>query len=336
MSGLPSLGRGRPTEERRARYEADLEPFCERIREINSGLDFQVGSGGWCYLLEQEGVITKGEFNAARQLTNDCRKSGALPLEICAHDDKRAANGLEKLDYYNIEARVEWIVNYVQTYASRAHWGYTPSSFWDDLNVFIEIAVEKSDPKSLFGPVASSCRIPIQNVGGWSDLHARADMMQRFASWERKGKTCVLLYCGDHDPSGLHIREFIRSNLADMSRAVGWSPDNLIIERFGLTFDFIEQHSLTWIDNLETGDGKRLDDEKHRNHFKPYAQNYIRQFGARKVEANALVVRREEGRKLCRQAILRYIPESAKNDYSIKIHGAQLALREAIAARLAA
>jgi hypothetical protein len=37
--------------------------------------------------------------------------------------------------------------------------------------------------------------------------------------------------------------------------------------------------------------------------------------GARKVEANALVVRPEAGRKLCRQAILRYLPEDAPADY---------------------
>ena len=44
-----------------------------------------------------------------------------------------------------------------------------------------------------------------------------------------------------------------------------------------------------WINNLETASGKRLDDPKHPDHKKPYVQDYIREFGVRKREANALV-----------------------------------------------
>jgi hypothetical protein len=44
-------------------------------------------------------------------------------------------------------------------------------------------------------------------------------------------------------------------------------------------------------------------------------QNYIKQFGVRKVEANALVVRPEAGRDLCRAAINQYVPETAPDDY---------------------
>ena len=125
----------------------------------------------------------------------------------------------------------------------------------------------------------------------------------------------MLLHCGDHDPGGLHISGFLRSNLEDLSGAVGWSPDNLIIDRFGLNADFIEANNLTWIENLETGGGGRLDDPDHHDHGKSYVQSYLEQFGARKVEANALVVRPQAGRELCRQAILRYVPEAAVEEY---------------------
>jgi hypothetical protein len=139
--------------------------------------------------------------------------------------------------------------------------------------------------------------------------------MRRFARWERRGKRCMLLHCGDHDPGGLHISDFLRSNMADLTAAVGWSPDNLKIDRFGLNVDFIRRHRLTWIDNLETGTGGRLDDPRHPDHRKPYVQSYLREFGARKVEANALVVRAEAGRNLCRRAILRHVPADAPAIY---------------------
>src|SRR5262249_47821811 len=150
--------------------------------------------------------------------------------------------------------------------------------------------------------------IPITNISGWNDINSRAAIMKRFAFWEKRGKKCVLLHCGDHDPGGLHISEFLRSNMEELADAVGWRPDNLIIERFGLNADFIEEQGLTWIDNLETGSGGRLDDPRHPDHGKSYVQSYLARFGARKVEANALVVRPEAGRELCRQAILRHVP----------------------------
>jgi hypothetical protein len=128
-------------------------------------------------------------------------------------------------------------------------------------------------------------------------------IMLRFKRHEAEGRQDVLLNCCDHDPGGLNISEFLRSNLNDLARAVNWRPNKLIIERFGLNYDFIEAQRLTWIDNL------------HPDHNKPYVENYLKQFGARKVEANALVVRPDAGRALCRSAILKYVPKSAPKKY---------------------
>jgi len=160
--------------------------------------------------------------------------------------------------------------------------------------------------------------------------------MRRFKKWEARGKQCILLYAGDHDPGGLAISDFLRSNIEELAKAVDWSPDNLIIDRFGLDYDFIEANGLTWIDNLETSSCRNLADPKHPDHFKPYVQNYLKRFGARKVEANALVARPEAGRQLCRRSILRYVPESAIADYRQRVTVQREKLREAIIARMAA
>lgn len=183
----------------------------------------------------------------------------------------------------------------------------------------MEMWVEKIDLRSLFLPVCEQYKVPIANCRGWSDLNMRAAMMRRFAQHEAEGRQCVLLYCGDHDPAGLQISSFIKGNLGELAGAVGWSPANLIVDRFGLNADFILKNNLTWIDNLETGSGKRLDDPRHPDHRKPYVQDYIERFGVRKVEANALVVRPEAGRELCRQAILNYVPERAPDLYEQKL-----------------
>ena len=75
-----------------------VEAFCARLLEVRSGYDKPVGSRGWAYLLEGDGVIDKTEIDAAQKLINDRRKSGDLPLDFCAEDEKRAAANVEDID----------------------------------------------------------------------------------------------------------------------------------------------------------------------------------------------------------------------------------------------
>jgi len=315
MITLPKRSRGRQTAAAVEQYREDLRRFCDEILEIHSGLDFDVGSRGWCYLLEEHG-LPKGDFDAAQRLINDCRKSGDLPLDICAEDGKRATSNLEEI---NAEAPADFAGGWVNHLRGQVHFQYRPFSFWDDLDFYIEMLVEKGDLRSLFAPVVRRYYVPIANAGGWSDINGRAAMMKRFAEWEAKGKRCVLLYCGDHDPGGLNISGCLRSNLEDLSGAVEWDPGNLVIDRFGLNHDFIVAQGLTWIDNLETSAGERLDDHNHHDHLKSYVQDYIRRFGVRKVEANALVVRPEAGRRLCEDAIRRYVPDGAVEAFAAQL-----------------
>lgn len=304
MSGvsIPRRPRGRMSAAGLAQYEADRAAFCSAIIEIDRSLDFKVGARGWAYILEEYG-LAKGDFDLAQNLISDCRKTGELPLDIVAEDDAREFANLEFLSDATPEEEALAIVEYTKT----AHQQYEPTSFWDFQHCYVEMLVEKIDLKSLFRSICAQFHVPLANGRGNADINSRARMMRRFAKWEREGKQPVLLYAGDHDPAGLRISDFLRRNLEDLSQAVGWRPDNLIIDRFGLNADFIRTHGLTWIDNLETGSGARLDDPRHPDHRKAYVQNYLAEFGARKVEANALVTRPQAGRELCLAAIRRYV-----------------------------
>lgn len=178
--------------------------------------------------------------------------------------------------------------------------------------------------------------MPLTNARGWGDINSRAAMMRRFQEWENKGKQCVLLYCGDHDPSGLAISDYQMTLFESMSSAVGWNPSDLIIERFGLNADFIEANNLTWIEGLETSSGGDLAKSTHKEHKKAYVQDYLRKFGARKVEANTLVVRPEQGRQLCRDAVIKYIDQDGIAEYESALSEAREEVKAALAERMAA
>lgn len=327
---FPRRPRGRPTAATNERYDRELTAFATAILEINSRLDFRVSSRGWCYILEEHG-LGKGHFDAAQKLINDCRKTGLLPIDICAEDESRLPNFYESID----DDTPEGIADRLENYVNNAHRHYTPVSFWDYQSHYVEMMVEKIDLKTLFSPVCGNYRVPIANARGWSDINGRARLMQRFKEWEDKGNQCVLLYCGDHDPAGLNISDSLMTLFEEMQGAVGWNPSRLIINRFGLNADFIDSNNLTWIDELETGSGGNLADPRHEDHNKPYVQNYLQCFGARKVEANALVVRPEQGRQLCRAAILRYIDEDGIDAYRRTLATARQEARQAIAERIA-
>jgi hypothetical protein len=327
MITLPENKRGRKSQEDTDLHDSEVVTFCEAIKKINSSLDFKVSSRGWCYLLEEYG-LNKGDFDKAQELINKCRKSGLLPLDICAEDVARSSEGVDKIDDINPGRYAKRLVNYVRNDLAG---NYRPLYFSDYQDYYIEVLLEKIDLKGIFGPVCDKYKIPYKNARGWSDINGRADIMRRFKERESDGKICVLLYCGDHDPGGLQISDFIMTNFIELRDAVDWSPQDLIIDRFGLNYDFIIENGLTWIDNLETGSGgeiavvksdgtfgpgKTKNGKEHPDFLKSYVQNYLKEYGVRKVEANALVTRVEAGRRLCEDAILKYIDLDGVDRYN--------------------
>ena len=323
VSVLPRLPPHRPNAATKAAYQDKVAAFCATILEVRSRLDFDVGSRGWAYILEGERFIDKDEIDAAQILINDCRKSGDLPLDICSEDDKRAAENLETIDP-GPQERAAGIFNYIQT----AEKYYTPFSFWDDLDVYVQMAVEKSNLKNLFSKVCAEFCVPIANVGGWADLNVRAGFMQRFKEKEAEGKHA----CCSTVPTSIPAACTFRNSCARTSKPWRAPSAGRPTISASTASDLITTSSsgegLTWIENLATAKGEYpLNDKRHPDHFKPYVQDYLREYGVRKVESDALLKRPEAGRELCRQAILRYVPANAPRNYRKKLKPVRADLR---------
>jgi hypothetical protein len=298
---------------------SQLVAFANQLIAIYNQMDMKVSSRGWCYQLEGFGLITKAEFDKIEKIINDCRKDGSLPVDFVLEEDARLFSGVEipeertPLEYF-----ADCLDQTIKCYDI-----YTPD-WWDGEEYYIQMLVEKIDLKSLFEPICKQYHIPIATSKGWSSIYQRAKYARRFKEADRRGLKCVLLYCGDHDPDGLRISDTIRKNLLELSNIhwidgkTGYNPYDLIIDRFGLDYDFIIENKLSWIENLITGSKKNLADPKHPNHKLPYVQDYIKKYGIRKCEANALIIKPEQGRQLCREAIELYLDHDAINRFKKK------------------
>lgn len=296
-----------------------LVEFAELLLEMQRKIPFKVSSRGWGYLMEQGGYINKSQFDKVEDNINKCRKTGLIPVDFVAEEDARAFSGVERPSDGDLSDTLQWMLEDVLD-GSRH---FTPD-WWAGEKYYLQVVVEKVDLKTLFEEICHKYHIPIANSKGWSSILQRAEYAERFRQAEEQGLKCVLLYCGDHDPDGLRISDTMRANLEQLSEIrwsngrPGYDPKDLIIERFGLNYDFIIKNKYTWIDNLITGRGLDLADPKHPNYKLPYLQNYRKTIGKRKCEANAVVTTPKVARELMENTILKYLGKDAPTRFSKK------------------
>jgi hypothetical protein len=317
MSILPKRGRGRPSSASEAAYQAKVQEFCDLVGELRCGMSFTPESRSWCYLLEPYG-LPKGDFDQAQKLINDCRKDGRLPVDIVAADGRRSTLG--DWNIQDDDSPDGYADRLIQTYISNAHLVYIPISPHGYQECYVEVIAEKGDIAKLFAQVLDDFYVPVTPIRGWADINSRADLIGRLG--QHDNQHCVLLVCTDHDPGGLNIAGNFEKNLDDLRNATYWDDDVEII-RFGLNEDFIDQHGLTWIDNLETSSGKNLADPRNDEHHKSYVQSYIHEFGERKCELNALMARPELGHQLVLDAVEPYISQAGIDKYHRDLNKAQ-------------
>ena len=302
-----------------------LGDFADLLIDLSYKIGFKVSSRGWCYLMEQAGHINKSQFDKVENAINNCRRQGILPVDFVAEEDARAFQGVEEPSTGEVEDTLSWMMRDVLG----GHKYYTPD-WWVGEEYYIQVLVEKIDLKTLFGDVCKKYHIPIANAKGWSSILQRAEYARRFKEAEENGLQCVLIYCGDHDPDGLRISDTIRTNLEQVSEVrwddgfTGYDPENLIVDRIGLNYDFIQKNGYTWIDNLITGSGKNLASKAHPNYNLPYLQNYLKTIGERKCEANAIVTTPDKAQKLITDNVIKYLGDDALKRFELKRKAVEL------------
>ena len=301
-------------------YEERLEKFADEINAINSQRTHPVkySSRGWSYLLEGLGKISKGEFDSCQKAINDCRKIGLLPIDFVAEDQDitRRFMGIHTASdpsvlLEQLKKDIEEMLNNLPSYTTDYRAGEEH---------YVMMCVEKGDLVNLFKPICDEYHVPIVSSKGWAPILLRAHIANLSKMAEERDLKPVLLLFYDHDPAGLKITNTFKENLEDCERGTGWSPDEIIIDRFGLNKEDIDKYNLTWIENLRTSSGRESQDYE-----------YIQKYGRRKCESNALFKNDETlkaGEEICRNAIEKYYGSDARERFKKKEENSKQKLKQ--------
>lgn len=306
----------------------------EAIERMSAETGYRFGPRGWAYYAEGLGLITKGEFDRFEKLLVDMRKEGELDPDVIEPDASRMATEVADFEAagYSPEALAQHAVNEIGTRLREWADDYHANGYWDDLDYYVEMIVEKKDLVQIFRSTADHYNVRITNGKGDTDIHTRLAMLKRFREHRAAGRRCILLAIGDHDPKGLHIVEGLQRTIMSCCNLKGldWCDPDFEVVNIGLTEEQIDDLGLMKIGNLETGGGRDLSDPRHPDYHKPYVQDYLARFGVWKCEANALVGHPARAEDLLETAINEFIPADHVGNVEASNEPAQEAVREEI------
>ena len=107
--------------------------------------------------------------------------------------------------------------------------------WWKEMKTYVELFTEKDALSSILGPLAAKHRIPFQVNRGYASASSMYEASKRFLG--KQGKNLVILYLGDHDPSGLDMVRDIEERIAEFCVTVE-------IKHVGLTWQQIDRYHL--------------------------------------------------------------------------------------------
>jgi hypothetical protein len=158
--------------------------------------------------------------------------------------------------------------------------------YWKDMKTYVELYTEKDALSSILGPIAVKHRIPFQVNRGYASASSMYEAANRFKAKEDKVR--VILYLGDHDPSGLDMVRDIRIRLNEFGV-------DAKVEHIGLTWDQIEMYK-------PPPNPAKITDSR--------SASYIRKWGDESWEVDALPP--DVMIKIVKKAIAKYEEPKAK------------------------
>ncbi len=162
---------------------------------------------------------------------------------------------------------------------------------WNDQDYYIEMYCEKEAGINVLEPISKKYHMYFGFNKGYSSAAAMYDLAKRIAEQLEDNKKVIILYFGDHDPSGLDMIRDIRERITEfLTQGDNPMDPGFKVIPVSLTMTQIENY------NLPPNPAKITD---------PRAKWYIKQFGKVSWELDAIDA--IELRKIAEESILDYI-----------------------------
>ncbi len=178
---------------------------------------------------------------------------------------------------------------------------------WEGQWSHVEVWCEKDALSSIIQPVCNDLHVRFLANRGYSSSTAMYDAASRFRDAIQDGKGPVVIYLGDHDPSGLDMSRDIYDRLELMTYGTG-----VVVVRLALNQDQVTQYN-------PPPNPTKLQDSR--------AQHYIRLYGLESWELDALDPAVLDG--LVRSSIESFIDQDTYNAMIEREEADKQALREA-------
>jgi hypothetical protein len=124
---------------------------------------------------------------------------------------------------------------------------------WETQDCHVEVMVEKQALEGVLVPVCRRLDVPFTANKGYSSSSAMYEAGKRLEQKMDEGKRIVIVYLGDHDPSGIDMGRDVFDRLALFSGAGYWDSAERVVEarndgtfvvnRIALNMDQIRQYN---------------------------------------------------------------------------------------------
>lgn len=155
----------------------------------------------------------------------EARWKGLVSFEQFSDHD-RGMLGETKADYTELWDQVQEGRDNISAWMT-----YYKKNRWENQFFYPEVLIEKKALQGVFQPICKRFDIALGACKGYPSLTFLNDTAKRFIEKEEDGKTPVILYFGDYDPSGEDIPRSIKENIQRLG------CDNIEVRRFALMED---------------------------------------------------------------------------------------------------
>ncbi len=115
---------------------------------------------------------------------------------------------------------------------------------WYEQENYVEIWIEKQALEGVFSRAISNLGVTLAVCRGYPSLTYLHQAFQRITQFCYKDREIIrnpiILYFGDHDPSGIDIQRSVKDQMANW----GWDSNLLTVKRIAITEEQIDQYNI--------------------------------------------------------------------------------------------